>query len=126
MFRLSDERQQIVDTVRKVAEKEVAPRAKEIDEKHASPYETRDLFAGLGLLNPLLPAEYGGPGLDNLAMALILEEVSRVCASTGLMLIAQADGMLPILHGGSAELKTRWLRKLGGDSKLLAAFGATE
>jgi alkylation response protein AidB-like acyl-CoA dehydrogenase len=126
MFRLSDEHQQIVDTVRKVAEKEVAPRAKEIDEKHAYPYATRDLFAGLGLLNPLLPAEYGGPGLDNLAMALILEEVSRVCASTGLMLIAQADGMLPILHGGSPELKERWLAKLGGDSKLLTAFGATE
>ena len=126
MFRLSDEHQQIVDTVRKVAEKEVAPRAREIDEKHAYPYATRDLFASLGLLNPLLPAEYGGPGLDNLAMALILEEVSRVCASTGLMLIAQADGMLPILHGGSPELKQRWLSRLGGDSKLLTAFGATE
>lgn len=126
MFRLSDEHQQIVDTVRKVAEKEVAPRAREIDEQHAYPYATRDLFAGLGLLNPLLPAEYGGPGLDNLAMALILEEVSRVCASTGLMLIAQADGMLPILHGGSPELKQRWLSKLGGDSRLLTAFGATE
>ena len=126
MFRLSDEHQQIVDTVRKVAEKEVAPRAREIDEKHAYPYATRDLFAGLGLLNPLLPAEYGGPGLDNLAMALILEEVSRVCASTGLMLIAQADGMLPILHGGSPELRQRWLSRLGGDSKLLTAFGATE
>ena len=126
MFSLSDEQQQIVDTVRKVAEQEVAPRAREIDEKHAYPYDTRDLFAGLGLLNPLLPAEYGGPGLDNLAMALILEEVSRVCGSTGLMLIAQADGMLPILHGGSPELKRRWLSKLGGDSKLLTAFAATE
>lgn len=126
MFRLSEEHQQIVDTVRKVAEKEVAPRARELDAQHAYPYATRDLFAGLGLLNPLLPAEYGGPGLDNLAMALILEEVSRVCASTGLMLIAQADGMLPILHGGSPELKQRWLSKLGGDSRLLTAFGATE
>jgi alkylation response protein AidB-like acyl-CoA dehydrogenase len=126
MFRLSDEHQQVVETVRKVAERELAPRAKEIDEKHAYPYETRDLFAGLGLLNPLLPTEYDGPGMDLMAMALILEEISRVCASTGLMLIAQADGMLPILHGGGPELKKRYLGKLGGDSKLLTAFGATE
>jgi alkylation response protein AidB-like acyl-CoA dehydrogenase len=126
MFQLSEEHQNVVSMVRKVVEKEVAPRARALDEQHAYPYETRDLFSGLGLLNPLLPAEYDGPGMDLVSMALILEEISRACASTGLMLIAQADGMLPILHGGSPELKKRYLSRLGGSSRLLTAFGATE
>ena len=59
-------------------------------------------------------------------MALVLEEVARACASTALLLIAQADGMLPILHGGSPELKRKVLGRLGGDSRLLTALAATE
>ncbi|HSM92646.1 MAG TPA: acyl-CoA dehydrogenase family protein [Anaeromyxobacteraceae bacterium] len=126
MFRLSEDHQSTVEMVRKLVEREIAPRAKDLDERHAFPDHARDLFAELGLLNPLLPAEYGGPGMDLMTMALVLEEISRACASTGLLLIAQADGMLPILHGGSPELKQRFLSRLGGESKLLTALAATE
>ena len=126
MFRLTEEHQSTVDMLRKLVEREIAPRAAELDEKHAFPEHAREVFAQLGLLNPLLPAEYDGPGMGMMTMALVLEEISRVCASTGLLLIAQADGMLPILHGGSPELKRRYLGRLGGTSKLLTAFAATE
>lgn len=126
MAKLGEEQRLLVDTVRKIAEKEILPRAKELDEKSLFPYEARDLFASLGLLNPLLPAEYGGTGMGVFDMALILEEVARVCSSTALLLIAQADGMLPILHGASPELKTKYLSQLSGESKLLTAIAATE
>lgn len=126
MRNLTREQKLTLDMVRKVAERELLPRAKELDENALFPVEAQRLFAELGLLNPLLPPEYGGSGMGILDMALILEEVSRVCASTGLMLIAQADGMLPILHGGSSKLKERYLSQLGGESTLLTALAATE
>jgi len=126
MLQLTDEQNAVLETVRRVAREEILPRAKELDEKKLFPEHARALFAELGLLNPLLPAAYGGAGLDVLTMALVLEEISRVCASTGLLLIAQADGMLPILHGGDEPLKRRFLGKLGGSSRLLTALAATE
>lgn len=126
MFDLTEEQQQVVEMVRKVATQEIAPLAKELDEKAAFPEHAREVFSGLGLLNPLLPAEYDGPGMGVLTTVLILEEISRVCASTALLLIAQSDGMLPILHGGSPELKRRFLGRLGGSSTRLTALGATE
>ena len=61
-----------------------------------------------------------------LTLAMVLEEISKVCASTALLLIAQTDGMLPIIHGGSPELKERFLRRFEGESTLLTALGATE
>ncbi len=57
---------------------------------------------------------------------MILEAISRVCASSALLLIAQADGTLPIVHGGSKDLKARYLNRLGEDSRLLTALAATE
>lgn len=126
MLALNEEQKVLVDMVRKVADKEILPLAKELDEKGAFPTRARDLFAQLGLLNPLLPVEYGGTEMGVFAMTLILEEIARVCASTALLLIAQSDGMLPILHGGSPALKEKFLSRLGGESTLLTAIAATE
>lgn len=63
MHSLTEEQKIALDMVRKVADREILPRAKELDEKGAFPEHARDLFAELGLLNPLLPAEYDGPGM---------------------------------------------------------------
>ena len=126
MFRLTEENQTTVEMVRKLVEREIVPRARELDEQHAFPEHARDLFAELGLLNPLVPGEYDGPGMGMMTMALVLEEIARGCASTALLLIAQADGMLPILHGAGPELKKKYLSRLGGSSKLLTALAATE
>ncbi|HSB20508.1 MAG TPA: acyl-CoA dehydrogenase family protein [Anaeromyxobacteraceae bacterium] len=126
MFQLTEEQQSVVEMVRRVAAQEIAPRARELDEKSLFPDHAGRIFAELGLLNPLLPAEYGGSGMGMLTTVLVIEEVARACASTALLLIAQSDGMLPILHGGSAELKARTLGRLGGGSRLLTALAATE
>jgi alkylation response protein AidB-like acyl-CoA dehydrogenase len=126
MKHLTEEQKITLDMVRDVVNREIAPLAQELDEKSLFPEHARDLFAQLGLLNPLLPEEYGGIGMAVSTLALVLEEIARACAATALLLIAQTDGMLPIIHGGSPELKEKFLRRFAGESKLLAAFAATE
>ncbi len=126
MFRPSDEQRMILDTVQRIVADEVAPRAAELDEQQRFPEEARQVFAANGLLNPLLPAQYGGFECSMHTAVLMLEEISKACAATALLVIAQTDGMLPILHGGSDELKERYLSPLGGDSTLLTALAATE
>lgn len=126
MTQLTEEQKLTLDMVRDVVQREIAPRALELDENSLFPEHARDLFAQLELLNPLLPAEYGGSELGVTTLALVLEEISKACASTALLLIAQTDGMLPIIHGGSPELKQRFLPRFAGTSRLLTAIAATE
>lgn len=126
MFKLDDEQRMIIETVRRIAAKELAPKAAELDETSGFPYAAVAAFAENGVLNPLLPAQYGGVDLSLLTFSMILEEIGRVCASSALLLIAQSDGMLPILHGGSDSLKEKYLRRLADDSRELTALAATE
>ncbi|MFO7986067.1 MAG: acyl-CoA dehydrogenase family protein [Desulfatiglandaceae bacterium] len=124
MITLSEEQRLILNTVRHIALEKLGPRAAAIDETGEFPWDTVDLFHENGILTPLLPEAYGGVGLDYLTFCLILEEIARVCASSALILIAQADGMLPLLLGGSDWLKQKYLPRLA-DGKL-TAFAATE
>lgn len=116
----------ILDTVRKIAKNEIEPLAAQLDEKGEFPHRAHALFAENGLLNPLLPEEYGGVGLTMLTFVQVMEEISRVCASTALLLIAQSDGTLPLVHAKNKALKEKYLTRLGGDSKVLTAIAATE
>ena len=124
MIDLTEEQRMILTTVRDIAQQKIKPRAAEIDEKQEFPWDTVKLFAENGILTPLLPEKYGGIAAEYLLFSIILEEISKVCASSALILIAQADGMLPILHKGSEELKDKYLPGLAKGN--LAAFGATE
>lgn len=126
MFKLDEEQRMIIETVRRIAAKEIGPRAAELDEAGGFPFHALEAFAENGLLNPLLPGQYGGVDLSFLTFSMILEEIARVCASSALLLIAQADGTLPILHGGSEVLKEKYLNRLGGESRQLTALAATE
>ena len=126
MIEPDEEQELILETVRRIARNELEPLAPRLDEEAAFPEKALGLFAENGLLNPLLPEQYGGVGSSMLSTIMILEEIAKVCASSALLIIAQTDGMLPILHGGSDELKEKYLPRLGGDSKLLTAFAATE
>jgi alkylation response protein AidB-like acyl-CoA dehydrogenase len=126
MFQLTDEQQMILDTVRRIAEREIAPRAAQLDETAAFPDHSHKVFAENGLLNALLPVQYGGVETSMLMFSMTLEEIGRVCASSALLLIAQADGTLPVLHSGSEELKDKYLNRLAGDSPCLTALAATE
>lgn len=126
MFKLEEEQKLILDTVRKIAERELAPKAAELDETGGLPHHALKVFAENGLLNPLLPERYGGVETSFLMFSMILEEISKACASSALLLIAQSDGMLPILHGGSDALKEKYLNRLSGDAQALTALAATE
>jgi alkylation response protein AidB-like acyl-CoA dehydrogenase len=124
MIDLTEEQRMILTTVRDIAQQKIKLRAAEIDEKQEFPWDTVRLFAENGILTPLLPEKYGGIAAEYLLFSIILEEISKVCASSALILIAQADGMLPILSRGSEELKDKYLPGLAKGK--LAAFGATE
>lgn len=124
MIELNEEQRMVIATVRDITQQKIKPRAAEIDEKQEFPWDTVKLLAENGILTPLLPEKYGGIEAEYLLFSMILEEISKVCASSALILIAQADGMLPIFCRGSEEQKDRYLPGLAKGK--LAAFGATE
>lgn len=124
MIELNEEQRMVIATVRDITQQKIKPRAAEIDEKQEFPWDTVKLFAENGILTPLLPEKYGGIEAEYLLFSIILEEISKACASSALILIAQADGMLPILCRGSEEQKNKYLPGLAKGK--LAAFGATE
>jgi alkylation response protein AidB-like acyl-CoA dehydrogenase len=114
----------ILRTVKNIAQEKIKPRAAEIDEKAEFPWDNVKTFAENGLLAPLLPEKYGGIGAEYLLFSKILEEISKVCASSALILIAHADGFLPILWDGNDALKDRCLPELAKGQ--LSGFAATE
>jgi alkylation response protein AidB-like acyl-CoA dehydrogenase len=124
MIKLNQEQRMILKTVRDIAQEKIKPRAAEIDEKAEFPWDTVKTYAENGILAPLLPEKYGGIGAEYLLFSMILEEIAKVCASSALILIAQADGMLPIFFGGSEKLKEKYLPGLTKGK--LAAIAATE
>jgi alkylation response protein AidB-like acyl-CoA dehydrogenase len=124
MIEMNEEQRIVLNTATRIAQEKIKPRAAEIDMKSEFPWDTVKVFAENGLLSPLLPEKYGGIDAGYLLFARIIEEISKVCASSALVLIAQADGMLPILFGGSEEIKERYLP--GFANGKLSAFAATE
>lgn len=125
-YSLTEEQKLVLESIRRIADNELAPRAALLDEQGGFPEHAHGILAQNGFLNPLLPEDYGGIGLDFSSFAMILSEIARVCASSALLLIAQADGMLPILHSGSSDQKDKFLSRLGGDSLQITALAATE
>lgn len=124
MIEPKEEDRIILATVKDIAREKIKPRAAEIDEKAEFPWDNVKTFAENGLLTPLLPEKYGGIGASYLLFSKILEEISKVCASSALILIAQADGLLPILWDGNEALKNRCLPVLAKGG--LSGFAATE
>src|ERR1700754_2465046 len=97
------------DTIRRMVEERVAPRAAEIDAKSEYPWDIRRLFAEHDLLALPFAEEYGGTGTGTLMLQIAVEEVARACASSALILMIQELGTLPIARFGSDALKQRFL-----------------
>jgi len=112
LFALPSEYQDLRDSVRALAEKEIAPHAHAVDEDHRFPQEAADALIKANLHAAHVPAEFGGEGADALAVVLIIEEVARVCASSSLIPAVNKLGSLPLIIGGDAEQKKRWLPEL--------------
>ncbi len=123
---LTDEQKMLREMVRDFAEKEIKPIAAEIDENERFPEENIKKMAKLGLLGITYPEEYGGSGMDTVSYAIAVEELSRVCASTGITLAAHISlGIAPIHYFGSEEQKKKYMPPLC-TGELLGAFGLTE
>ncbi|MCC0663022.1 acyl-CoA dehydrogenase [Clostridioides sp. ZZV15-6597] len=108
------------------AENEVKPLATELDEEERFPYETVEKMAKAGMMGIPYPKEYGGEGGDTVGYIMAVEELSRVCGTTGVILSAHTSlGSWPIYQYGNEEQKQKFLRPLASGEKL-GAFGLTE
>lgn len=126
MFRLTEEQELIRKTAREFAQEYCAPIAVEIDEEARWPEESVAAMAELGLMGIPFPEAYGGAGADHLSYILAVEEISRVCASTGVILSAHTSLCTwPIFKFGSEEVKQRYLPRLCA-GEWLGAFCLTE
>ena len=125
-FKLSEEHEMIRKMVRDFAKNEVAPTAAERDEEERFDRELFDQMAELGLTGIPWPEEYGGIGSDYLAYVIAIEELSRVCASTGVTLSAHTSlAGWPIFKFGTEEQKQKFLRPMA-EGKKIGAYGLTE
>jgi butyryl-CoA dehydrogenase len=123
---LNDQQKMIQKMVREFAEKEVGPIAAELDKKEEYPTKTLEKMAKLGLLGAIIPTEYGGAGLDTVSYTTIVEEISRKCASTGV--ITSVHNSLvswPIMKYGTEKQKKKYLPILAKGEKI-GAFAGTE
>ena len=111
-FVLSEEHQAIREAVRAVAEAKIEPHAAEVDEQARYPREAHDALVAADFHAPHVPEEYGGAGADALATVLVIEEISRVCVSSSLIPAVNKLGSLPVMLGGSDDLKRRYLTPL--------------
>lgn len=108
------------------AEKEVKPLAATIDEEERFPLETVQKMAKIGLMGIPIPKEYGGQGGTNQIYSMCVEELSRVCATTGIIVSAHTSlCCAPILEHGTEEQKQKYLPKLAS-GEWIGAFGLTE
>jgi len=125
-FKLSEEHEMMRQMVRDFAENEVAPTAAIRDEEERFDRKIFDKMAELGLTGIPWGEEYGGAGADYLSYVIAVEELSRVCASTGVTLSAHVSlGSWPIYKFGTEEQKQRFLRPLA-EGKVIGAYGLTE
>ncbi|MBE3557927.1 MAG: acyl-CoA dehydrogenase [Ktedonobacteraceae bacterium] len=122
---LSDDEKMLIEAIRELASERVAPRAAEIDHSGEFPWDMKELLAQQDIFAMPFPAEYGGLGSSELAVAMAIEELCRCCATTGLLLAVQQLGSMPILLAGTEEQKRKYFPRLAS-GEWLAAFGLTE
>jgi alkylation response protein AidB-like acyl-CoA dehydrogenase len=124
-FRLSEEQELLRESVRTLATERIAPRAAEIDRTAEFPQDVRQLLAEHDVFAIPFPIGHGGLGESLLTLCVAIEEISRACATSGLMLAVQALGALPLILAGTSDQQARWLPDLAA-GRGLVAFALTE
>ena len=123
---LNEAQEEIRKMCRAFAAKELAPNARKWDEEHVFPTEAIKGLAELGLLAVAVPEEWGGAGMDNVSYAVAMEEISRGCAGTGVIMSVNNSLFCdPVLKFGPDEQKKAWLTPFARGQKL-GAFALTE
>ena len=122
----TEEHKMLRDMVRDFARNEVKPLAQELDEKGGFPHESVKKMAELGLMGIPWAEKYGGTGMDTFALVIVIEELGKVCPSTGATVMAHTSlGTAPIAMFGTEEQKEKYLPGLASGQKI-GAFGLTE
>jgi butyryl-CoA dehydrogenase len=125
-FSPTEDQLAVQQTAREFAQSEVLPKAAEIDREHRHPAELVKRMAELGFLGIAVPDQYGGAGLDHVSYALAMEEISRACASTGVIMSVNNSLVCdPIHRFGTEAQKQEWLTPLA-TGKLLGCFALSE
>jgi alkylation response protein AidB-like acyl-CoA dehydrogenase len=122
---LTDDQREVRELVRTLARERIAPRAAEIDESHEFPWDVVELFREHGLFGLFFDEEWGGTGTGTLLALVAIEEVSKVCATSGLILAVQELGSLGLKLAGSREQQERYLPRLAS-GEWLCAYALTE
>ncbi len=122
---LNGEQREIRELVRTLARERIAPRAAEIDESAEFPWDLVELFRENDLLGLPFEERYGGTGTGTLTLLVAVEEISKACATTGLILAVQELGSLALKLAGTKEQKARWVPRLAS-GEWLAAYALTE
>src|SRR6266545_5027569 len=117
---LDDEQRELRELVRSLARDRIAPRAAEIDESHEFPWDVVELFREHGLFGLLFEEKWGGTGTGTLLALVAIEEISKVCATSGLLLAVQELGSLGLKLAGTQEQKQRYLPRLASGEWLCA------
>ncbi|HDM10684.1 MAG: acyl-CoA dehydrogenase family protein [Deltaproteobacteria bacterium] len=125
-FELTEEQQMVRDMARRFAEAEIKPKAAEFDKTHQHPAEIVKQLGELKMLGIAVPEEYGGGGMDNVSYVLALIEVSKACASTGvIMSVNNSLYCFPVMAYGTEEQKKKYLYPCASGGKL-GCYGLTE
>lgn len=125
-FTLTKSQELFKQMITAFAENEVKPLAAEIDEEERFPVETVEKMSKAGLMGIVIPTQYGGAGGDQIMYTMAVEELSKVCGTTGVILSAHTSlGVAPILEFGTEEQKQKYLPKMAS-GEWIGAFGLTE
>jgi butyryl-CoA dehydrogenase len=125
-FNITKEQKLLQQLYKDFTENEVKPIAAEVDEEERFPIETVRKMAKNGMMGITVPKEYGGAGADNVSYAMAVEELSKHCGTTGVIVSAHTSlCCAPILEHGTEEQKRKYLPGLASGEKL-GAFGLTE
>ncbi len=124
-YRLEPEQEEFRKVIREFALDKVAPRARDIDAKAEYPADLHAEMVKMDLLSVMFPEEAGGAGADAITQAIVVEELSRICMSTGMIPLLNKLGMLPVLLRGTKEQQLAWIPKINA-GEAQAAYGLTE
>ena len=122
---VTEDEQTLIEAIHELGIERIAPRAADIDHTGEFPWDMKELLAQQDILAMPFPVEYSGLGSSELMIVMAIEELSRHCATTGLILAVQQLGSMPILLAGSEEQKREYFPRLAS-GEWTAAFGLTE
>lgn len=125
-MKLTPDHEKFRQKIREFAEAEIEPKSSSIDEKGEFPFDTIKKLGKMGILGMVVPEKYGGSGYDTISYSIAVEEISRVCGSTGITVAAHNSlGLYPIYLFGNEEQKKKYIPPLAKGEKL-GSFGLTE